>query len=520
MNLSIKKNYTNEMITEESIFSNEQLDFINEIKLPKIVRFIRADKFDDKFINVSKDIWEFKYSGNREKISFKDMNYVEVKIIKFLLIKYIYKNSPSHLGDKFRNIRKFFKHLSVTEKIINFKKSKKILINSTDDKQFYFSIKFIIITFILEGFPEFSIDDEYDLEIIKKPKSTRSSLYYEEYEDNIDLPTINIIQKGFIELNHILNSAKKDSISKSELKNASILALAFTTGMRPVQMSKLSAGDLKEDIPEDSLGIARYSLLVPYAKQARFTHKKVAIKLPEEIAFIILTYIHRLKLSDTDKLFELGEKSAVTCSEAINDQLFKFSPVEYRTQVLSGDILQIKYSMSQFRHHVGHSMAMSGASAEEIAYILGHSSLVVARHYIFSSPETAIIRAKALGKNAAYKQMIAMFMTSTIVKKSKWLGKKVSGFVHKDFHHEIGGCAYDDTCPFEQVRNCYGCLYFHPFKDKDHSEVLESIQSEVNDIITIADSTQCSRNPLLLVHESTKFEIESVIARCSLMEDI
>lgn len=198
MNLSIKKNYTNEMITEESIFSNEQLDFINEIKLPKIVRFIRADKFDDKFINVSKDIWEFKYSGNREKISFKDMNYVEVKIIKFLLIKYIYKNSPSHLGDKFRNIRKFFKPLSVTERIINFKKSKKILINSTDDKQFYFSIKFIIITFILEGFPEFSIDDEYDLEIIKKPKSTRSSLYYEEYEDNIDLPTINIIQKGFI----------------------------------------------------------------------------------------------------------------------------------------------------------------------------------------------------------------------------------------------------------------------------------------------------------------------------------
>lgn len=71
MNLSIKKNYTNEMITEESIFSNEQLDFINEIKLPKIVRFIRADKFDDKFINVSKDIWEFKYSEIVKKFHLK-----------------------------------------------------------------------------------------------------------------------------------------------------------------------------------------------------------------------------------------------------------------------------------------------------------------------------------------------------------------------------------------------------------------------------------------------------------------
>lgn len=196
------------MTTEESIFSNKQLGFIDEIRLPKVIRFIRADKFDDKFLNPSKGIWEFKYSGNREKISFKDMNYVEVKIIKFILIKYINKNSPSHLGNRFRNIRKFFKYLSDTERSINFKESKNILINSVDDSQYYFSIKFIITTFILEGFPGFSIDDEFDLEVIKKPNSTRSSLYYEEYEDNIDLPTINIIQKGFIELNHILNSAK------------------------------------------------------------------------------------------------------------------------------------------------------------------------------------------------------------------------------------------------------------------------------------------------------------------------
>ena len=79
MNLFIEKNYKNEMLTEETVFSNEQLDFINEIKLPKIVRFIRADRFDDKFLNASKDVWDFKYSGNRERISFKDMNYVDEK---------------------------------------------------------------------------------------------------------------------------------------------------------------------------------------------------------------------------------------------------------------------------------------------------------------------------------------------------------------------------------------------------------------------------------------------------------
>jgi hypothetical protein len=40
------------------------------------------------------------------------------------------------------------------------------------------------------------------------------------------------------------------------------------------------------------------------------------------------------------------------------------------------------YTASLFRHNVGHSMAMSGASAPEIAYILGQSSYVVADRYI------------------------------------------------------------------------------------------------------------------------------------------
>jgi len=144
MNLFIEKNYKNEMLTEETVFSNEQLDFINEIKLPKIVRFIRADRFDDKFLNASKDVWDFKYSGNRERISFKDMNYVDEKIIKFILIKYIYKNSPSRLGNSFRNIKKIFKYISDFEKIVDFKETKKLLTDSVDDGQLYFSIKFMI----------------------------------------------------------------------------------------------------------------------------------------------------------------------------------------------------------------------------------------------------------------------------------------------------------------------------------------------------------------------------------------
>ena len=166
-----------------------------------------------------------------------------------------------------------------------------------------------------------------------------------------------------------------------------------------------------------------------------------------------------------------------------------------------------------------YTLAMAGSSAEEIAYILGHSSVVTARHYIFSTPELAQIRAQALGKNSLYKQMIAMLLTGRLVYKKDWLQKKVLGNIGSKIHYDIGGCSYEDKCLFQPVRNCYGCIYFHPFIDANHTNVLESIQCEINDLIRLSDGIGISRNPLIRVHESTKFEIESVIVRCKIQKD-
>lgn len=82
---------------------------------------------------------------------------------------------------------------------------------------------------------------------------------------------------------------------------------------------------------------------------------------------------------------------------------------------------------------------MSGATAEEIAYILGHSSVVTARHYIYSTPEMAQIRAKALGKNPLYQQMIAMLLTDRLVYTKDWSQKKVLGNIGEEIHYNIGG---------------------------------------------------------------------------------
>ena len=387
-----------------------------------------------------------------------------------------------------------------------------------NNSTYYYHFKFLVKLLFLESFSCFNLDQEYELEFLERPKAFNSRLYYQQFKDAIDYPLISMMQQGFIKLNQVIKD-NFQSIDNQELLYAPILGLMYVTGLRPVQLAKLSAEDIKIDTTRTIDQFHRYSILIPYAKQARYVHGKIAIKLPEEVAEISIAYIERFNLSPKDKLFDLGENSARFCSKAINTQLFNFAPESYRNAVLEDGMIRQKYSFSDFRHHVGYSLAMAGSSAEEIAYILGHSSVVTARHYIFSTPELAQIRARALGKNSLYQQMIAMLLTGRLIYKKDWEEKKVLGNNGSKIHYDIGGCSYEDKCLFQPVRNCYGCMYFHPFIDSKHNHVLESIQNEINDLIRLSDGIGVSRNPLIRVHESTKFEIESVIARCATYKD-
>lgn len=507
--------------SEFIIFHDADLRLIESLHLPTIIRFHRADKFDSKFVQISNDIWNFYYSGRKIHLNFSNFSTSEKKLAKFFLANYIQINTPSGLDEKLQAYTFAIKSLKTRSLKLDYHNSKSLLVDlaKADKSKYYYHFKFLVKLLFLENFSCFDLDQEYELEFLERPKAFNSRLYYQQYEDNtIDYPIISMIQQGFIKLNQVI---KDDfhGIDKQTLLYSSILGLVYVTGLRPVQLAKLSAEDIKIDTTRTTDHFHRYSILIPYAKQARYVHEKIAVKLPEEVAEIIIAYMKRFNLNPKNKLFNLGGNSARFCSRAINTQLFDFSPETYREAVLSGEMIKQKYSFSDFRHHVGYSLAMAGSSAEEIAYILGHSSVVTARHYIFSTPELAQIRAQALGKNSLYRQMIAMLLTGRLVYKQEWKYKKVMGNIGHKIHYDIGGCSYKDKCLFQPVRNCYGCIYFHPFIDANHTNVLESIQCEINDLIRLSDGIGVSRNPLIRVHESTKFEIESVIARCALQKD-
>ncbi|MEN8415935.1 site-specific integrase [Acinetobacter radioresistens] len=518
LNLDFEKN--DDSSSEFIIFHDTDLSLIESLHLPTIIKFHRADKFDSKFIQTSNEVWAFTYSGERIQLNFSKLLSFEIKLVKYFLANFIQTNTPSSLDVIFHAFIYAIKFLKRNQLTLNFHNLKSVLLNlaKINNHTYFYNLKFLVKLLFLEGFHGFDINQEYELEFLERPKAFNSKLYYQQYEDPIDYPIITMIQQGFSKLNHNIVNSNKD-IDNQTLLYSSILGLIYVTGLRPVQLAKLSAEDIKIDTTRTTDQFHRYSILIPYAKQARYVHEKIAIKLPEEVAEIIQAYIQRFKLNPKDKLFEMGAYSAHFCLKAINTQLFDFSPEIYRKAVLSGEIIRQNYSFSDFRHHVGYSLAMAGSSAEEIAYILGHSSVVTARHYIFSTPELAQIRAQALGKNSLYKQMIAMLLTGRLVYKKDWLQKKVLGNIGSKIHYDIGGCSYEDKCLFQPVRNCYGCMYFHPFIDANHNHVLESIQSEINDLIKLSDGIGVSRNPLIRVHESTKFEIESVIARCALQKD-
>ena len=109
----------------------------------------------------------------------------------------------------------------------------------------YYTLKNFVRLLIAEGFEGFSEEDELDLEILERPKSFNSKLFYQEVEDPISKPTITMIQNGFAKLNSEIGEGQ--SIVDNVIKDASILGLIYVTGMRPVQLSKLSVEDIKID---------------------------------------------------------------------------------------------------------------------------------------------------------------------------------------------------------------------------------------------------------------------------------
>lgn len=320
-------------------------------------------------------------------------------------------------------------------------------------------------------------------------------------------PKIDVEENKNIHLETVKKTIKIDT-----LRDCIIIGIVYYIGARPVQIGKLSGGDFIVDT-ENKYGM-RYSVLVPYAKKSKLTIDRVRVAIPEELGKLILLYKYLVGIGDTDPMFSITVSSMKMVEASLKKMLFRFSPQEIQEAVKNDDYQLPVYTASLFRHNVGHSMAMSGASAPEIAYILGQSSYVVADRYIAATPELADIREAALGRNPVFKNMIALMLTGNLVHSSEWEGRSVAGSIGGQLHYHLGGCNYEeDMCPFAQGRGCYGCLYFKPFIDGDHKKVFLSLNDEIKNVRDVADDAGVLNHPLLKELVRRKQHVNQVMAR-------
>lgn len=493
------------------IFSTNQIEAIQGLNLPPTLIFKTARSFDTKRIITRPDLWEYNFSGSDIRIEFKG-SLEEIKIKKYIIASFISKNSPNGMNYFNNVLDDLFLHLS-EKNIFSYKSIVSFLESSKNSRSFYFCL-YAIKVLCGNEFPEFSIDDIEGLEFIPRPDNN-AWLNYQDIDNMLSMHDKNMITKGIKEISTIIENYDKHTLTKEELIDSSVLGLCYTCGIRPVQLSRLAVGDLHIDSSHSTDKFTRYSLAIPYAKQQRLVVGKILVAIPAELATILLEYQENLDKKQNEQLFDVGSSASKFVNDAINRQMLRFAPEDVREAISHNLMIQPSYSSSDFRHNVGHSLAMSGVSADEIAHILGHSSVVTAKHYIMATPELAVVRARALGTNPVWQTMISMMLTGSVTSKKDWTGKEVSGFIDGNFHSSIGGCSRPyDKCPFSEVRACYSCLYYHPFIEGNHDSVLASVKHELIDLIEISDSVGCSDNPLIQIQESTKLEVESVIVRC------
>lgn len=372
----------------DSILNDEQIMFIKSLKIPSVLHVSCADKYDDKQIDTSGDKWVYFISGCKESIDFNRLPYHMRHLVKYTFYLYSQMNSPTKLCSKFSAIYLFLNRPLEGE--FNYKYLSKNLEKVSNTTTFYICFYFLK-TLCKVGLPGFKESDLDKLYLMPKPKDD-NWLIYQNADLIIDGAVKNIIIRGLWQIASKLD--KSVEFSTQELKNCSILGLCYTTGARPVQLSRLSCNDLVQDTIGDKNRPSRYSLKLPYAKQQKLRPDKILISLPYEISRIICEYIKQSELAGESKLFDLGTQSPRQIRYAINKQMLNFASGEFKNKVKSGEAIQPTISPTDFRHNVGHSLAMQGVSASEIAHILGHSSLVAAKYYILSTPELAQIEVR------------------------------------------------------------------------------------------------------------------------------
>lgn len=195
-----------------------------------------------------------------------------------------------------------------------------------------------------------------------------------------------------------------------------------------------------------------------------------------------------------------GHPSAASISDALSDLLPK--------------ILKCSRSATDLRHSGAMRQVDAGASAEDLAEFMGHSSLETGLVYFDSSATQAERVNQALGISETYQRLAKLGKDRFISVEDLATLKgeqQIAGAPHGIPITGIGGCRTGQpSCPYNPITACYGCPKFLPLSEVGvHKQVLADFRGVVKFFHDASRGE--SESPAYLQLKRTIAEVNSVI---------
>jgi integrase len=470
--------------------------FISGLSHKRLIQFNAAVHGDTVRLDTHLEVWSLRSSGMLKTFDFTRIDDTRVRpLVRWLLVKFL----ASYSVERAYSCFKLFTNKGWTLEDLTLPSLYQKLELCRNEKDGYSITEFGIIKrladfLISNEAPGTEIEDLYDLEQEVYGMSANLMGYYD-----MDV-RLSPLENQFILTHSTHDTEYIARLHYIELRDFVLLRLCYEIGLRPIQLFRLSHADFQ------SVTGQYFSIRRPWAKRGRANdHIKGTDKLAisPELGMAIQTLIAQQN-NQSEQLLQNEDGSdfrKLRGPGSINNTLARWG---------AEDISKTPYD---FRHNMAHRMVAAGSSASEIAYMLGHTSLGAAKHYIAASPSISLLREKALGRNNTYGSLVAL-LTGEITLPENWQGETVMGRVGDELATGIGGCDATD-CEYVPVHNCYGCNDFQPFEDGHHNAVLDALSNEASKIIVISDSTrQSAMNPAMTQLEGTMEQVKAVISRC------
>ncbi len=453
--------------TQENIQDRFNLDTAHWPPLPSLLRYF--DDYDERYRSItdlrSSDCWYVRIDGQDEYIDFSwavdgTNNVLKHWVVEGLLTgrrcnamkKYVSELRSWCLGTDVSIFNQLVK--IKPERLPSFWASEVLptLLGKSDATAIKSFLRFLCRRLFAEWHPAYA-------QIISGLPTPHQDLYKRIRSGECFIPALD--QRLFATRldaasKQLRDKPRTNKLSINVIRDYCILCLCFQYGLRPGQIARISATDIRV-FETGALHIA-----FPLTKQRKVS-SKIVRRVKRDWCSLFLTYLKH--------------------APAPPAKFFGFTPrdvtetVQTMTQALCGNA----YTPGDFRHTASQRLVDSGASAVSVAEFLGHSTLNAGAVYYDTSANQAELINRALSISPIYSTVHQVARTRTLSRQlleRTSAEKIVSGMPHGIPITGIGKCSVGQpNCNFNPIFSCYNCRHFIAINEQNiHRNVLNDLR--------------------------------------------